>query len=56
MFWDEIVKKRSHNSSFVIELDKMWIHGLLHILGYNHKKLKDYYKMHNKENIILKHL
>ena len=26
----EIVNKRSYNSSFVYELDKMWIHGYLH--------------------------
>ena len=32
----------------------MWIHGLLHLLGYNHKKLKDYSKMNNKEKKILK--
>ena len=51
----EIIKKRSFNSSFVVELDKMWIHGLLHLLGYNHEKLKDYSKMDYKENLILKH-
>ncbi len=50
----EIVKKRSYNSSFVKELDKLWIHGLLHLLGYNHKKLRDYSKMQNKEKKILK--
>ncbi len=51
----EIVKKRSYNSNFVKELDKLWIHGLLHLLGYNHKKLKDHSKMYSKEKKILKH-
>ncbi len=51
----EIVKKRSYNSTFIKELDKMWIHGLLHLLGYNHEKIRDYSKMCNKEKIILKH-
>ncbi len=52
----EIVKKRSIKSSFSKELDKMWVHGLLHLLGYDHKKLKDYSKMQNREKIILKKL
>jgi len=51
----EFVKKRSHNSNFVKELDKLWLHGLLHLLGYNHKKFKDFSKMQNKEKKILKH-
>jgi len=51
----EIVKKRSYNSNFTTELDKMWIHGLLHLLGYNHEKLKDCHKMFDKEKLILKH-
>ena len=38
------------------ELDKMWIHGYLHLLGYDHKKNKDYYLMKKKENLIFKKL
>ncbi len=49
----EIVNKRSIKSNFFIEFDKMWIHGYLHILGYNHKKLKNFKKMNKKENLIL---
>ena len=52
----EIVNKRSHNSSFVYELDKMWIHGYLHLSGYDHIKNLDFEKMYKKENLIFKQL
>ena len=42
----EIVNKRSYNSSFVYELDKMWIHGYLHLSGYDHIKNLDFEKMY----------
>ena len=50
----EIINLRSKKTNFNIEFDKMWIHGLLHLLGYNHIKLKDYKKMLRKEQDILK--
>ena len=49
----EIINKRSIKSNFFIEFDKMWIHGYLHLLGYDHKKLKNFQKMNEKENLIL---
>ena len=49
----EIVNKRSKQSNFFIEFDKMWIHGYFHLNGYDHKKLKDYKKMNDKENLVL---
>ncbi len=36
------------------EFDKLWIHGLLHLLGYRHKINKDYSKMKKLENKFLK--
>ena len=50
----EIINLRSKKTNFNIEFDKMWIHGLLHLLGYKHDKLKDYKKMLKKEKDILK--
>ena len=44
----EIVNKRSKLSNFFIEFDKMWIHGYFHLIGYDHKKLKDFKKMAKK--------
>ena len=38
----EIVNQRSKASNFFLELDKMWIHGYFHLIGYDHKKLKDF--------------
>jgi len=49
----EIINKRSKNSNFFLEFDKMWIHGYLHLLGQNHKKKKDFKKMKKLEDLIL---
>ena len=51
----EIVNQRSKNSNFFIELDKMWIHGYFHLIGYDHKKIKDFKKMSKMENLVLKY-
>ena len=50
----EIVNRRSKDSNFDLEFDKMWIHGYLHLLGYNHKKVRDYKAMKKMEDKILK--
>ena len=50
----EIINQRSKDSNFNLEFDKMWIHGYLHLLGYNHKKFKDYKIMKKTEDKILK--
>ena len=49
----EIINKRSKNSNFFYEFDKMWIHGYLHLLGHDHKKKKDFTKMKKLEEKIL---
>ena len=49
----EIINKRSKKTNFFLELDKMWIHGYFHLIGYDHKKFDDYKKMLKKENSVL---
>ena len=49
----EIIDIRSDESNFLLEFDKVWIHGLLHLVGHNHVKDKDYFKMHRIEKRIL---
>ena len=51
----EIINKRSKTSNFFLEFDKMWIHGYFHLIGYDHKRLKDFKKMSKKENLVLKY-
>ena len=41
----EIVNKRSKKSLFDHELDKMWIHGYLHLSGHDHIKYEDFKKI-----------
>ena len=52
----EIINRRSKKSSFDHELDKMWIHGYLHLRGHDHIKENDFKKMSKKENYIFKQL
>ena len=52
----EIIKKKSNKSNFNFEFDKTWIHGYLHLIGYDHKKFKDYKKMKKKEDLIINFL
>ena len=52
----EIVNKRSKTSNFNYEFDKMWVHGYLHLLGYDHKKLREFEKMHKLEKKILNYI
>jgi len=49
----EIIESRSKNTNFFLEFDKVWIHGFLHLLGYNHIKNKDYSAMNKAEKRIL---
>ena len=49
----EIINSRSKKNNFFLEFDKAWVHGLLHLIGYNHIKNKDYFKMDKIEKRIL---
>ena len=48
-------KPRSQNlKSFKEKVAKILIHGFLHLLGFDHKKNKDYSKMLKEENLLFK--
>ena len=51
----EFIKERSNKTNFFLEFDKMWIHGYLHLVGYDHKKYNDFKRMLKKEKLILKY-
>ena len=49
----EIIDTRSDKNNFFLEFDKVWVHGLLHLVGHNHIKNKDYFKMNRIEKRII---
>ena len=49
----EIINLRSKKNNFLLEFDKAWVHGLLHLVGHDHIKNKDYFKMNKIEKKIL---
>jgi len=49
----EIINYRSKKDNFLLNFDKAWIHGLLHLVGYDHIRNQDYYKMNKIEKRVL---
>ena len=49
----EIIYLRSKKKNFLAEFDKVWVHGLLHLIGYDHIRNKDYNKMSKIEKRII---
>ena len=43
------IKNKKALKNFKYEFDRLWIHGLIHLLGYTHKKDKDFFKMSHIE-------
>ena len=37
--------KNKNLKSFKSKFDQLWVHGFVHLFGYDHKKEKDFYKM-----------
>ena len=47
------IKYKSDKKKFKLEVNKLWIHGLVHLFGYNHKTNKDYFDMQKLEKKFL---
>jgi len=43
------IKNKNVKKNFEIEFNRLWIHGLIHLFGHEHKKDKDFKKMHQVE-------
>ena len=43
-------------NKFKSEFDKLWVHGLVHLMGYKHYKNKDFFKMKKIEDKIIEQL
>ena len=51
-----MVKNKKNKASFKSEFNKLWIHGLTHLFGYDHKKDKDFYKMNRVEKKFISYI
>ena len=48
------IKNKNVLKDFKIEFDQLWIHGLVHLFGHEHKKENDFLKMRKIEKKYLK--
>ena len=50
------IKNKKNILSFKSEFNRLWVHGLVHLFGYDHKREKDYKKMKIVEKSFLDHI
>ena len=50
------IKSKQNKDFFKIEFNKLWIHGLVHLFGYDHKRNKDFKNMNRIEKKYLSYL
>ena len=50
------MKDKNNIKFFKSNFDKLWIHGLTHLFGYDHKREKDFRKMRRIEENYLKYI
>ena len=50
------VKNKGNLNKFNEELNKLWIHGLVHLFGHRHKSEKDFFEMSKVEQKFLEYL
>ena len=48
------IKKKKENENFYLTFDKIWIHGLAHLMGHRHKSNFDFLIMKKVETKLLK--
>ena len=48
------VKYKKDLNLFKLQFDKLWVHGLVHLFGHDHKNEKDFKKMSRLETDYLK--
>ena len=51
-----LYKIDTKKSKFKTEFNKLWVHGLVHLMGHKHYKNKDFFKMKKIEDKIIKQL
>ena len=50
------IKNKKNKIKFKEELNNLWVHGLVHLLGYKHKKNKEFYAMDKIEKKFLEYI
>tara|TARA_Y100000768_G_C23765562_1_gene580730 strand:+ start:227 stop:691 length:465 start_codon:yes stop_codon:yes gene_type:complete len=50
------IKFKKNSKKFLLEFNKLWVHGLVHLFGYDHKKDKDFFSMLKIEKRLLSYL